>query len=98
VSTNFPHKTLAQANLDSGDLGEAVAVLEKSVTAYTPSKAYYSIWSVKSHYLLGIAYERSGWNGKAIEQYEEFLEIWKDADPGIPEVEDARIRLERLTS
>ena len=30
------------------------------------------------------------------EQYEEFLEIWKDADPGIPEVEDAEERLKRL--
>jgi hypothetical protein len=46
--------------------------------------------------MLGIAYEQSGWTGKAIEQYEEFLDIWKDADPGIAEVEDARERLARL--
>jgi hypothetical protein len=42
------------------------------------------------------AYEKSGWNNKAVEQYEGFLEIWKDADPGISEVEDARDRLTRL--
>jgi len=31
-----------------------------------------------------------------IEQYEEFLEIWEDADPGILQVDDAKERLKRL--
>jgi hypothetical protein len=53
---------------------------------------------VKAHYLLGLAYEKSGWSSKAIEKYQKFLEIWKDADPGIPEVEDARERVARLKS
>jgi hypothetical protein len=47
---------------------------------------------------LGLAYEKSGWTSKAVDKYEEFLDIWKDADPGIPEVEDARDRLARLKS
>ena len=64
---------------------------------YGVDRAFGSIRAVKAYYLLGLAYERSGWNKKAIEQYEEFLEIWKDADPGIPEVEDAKERLEKLT-
>jgi hypothetical protein len=51
-----------------------------------------------AHYFLGIAYEKSGWKEKASQQYQEFLEILKDADPGIYEVEDARARLARLKS
>jgi cytochrome c-type biogenesis protein CcmH/NrfG len=51
---------------------------------------------VKAYYYLGIAYEKTGRNDDAIKPYEEFLDIWKSADPGIAEVIDARNRLAKL--
>jgi len=48
--------------------------------------------------MLGKIYEQQSNRGKAIENYEKFLDLWKNADPGIPEVEDARKRLAGLKS
>jgi tetratricopeptide (TPR) repeat protein len=91
------HFMLARAYQELDRLGEAVSEFEKElVSNYGYGRSFWAIWAVKTHYYLGLAYENSGWNKKAIEQYEEFLDIWKDADPGIPEVEDAKERLEKL--
>jgi len=46
--------------------------------------------------MLGKICEGQGDMTKAIEHYQKFLDLWKDADPGIVEVEDARKRLARL--
>ncbi len=50
----------------------------------------------KSFYMLGKINEELGDKAKAIEHYEKFLDLWKDADPGIPEVDDAKKRLATL--
>jgi tetratricopeptide (TPR) repeat protein/predicted Ser/Thr protein kinase len=88
---------LAEAYLKAGKLGEAVAMFEKGLLRYDEGRTSWVPPCVKGHYTLATAYEKSGWTAKAVEQYREFLEIWKDADPGIPEVEDARRRLAALT-
>ena len=43
-------------------------------------------------------YQQKGWYAKALEHYEKFLDLWKNADPGIAEVEYARKRLAGLKS
>jgi len=48
--------------------------------------------------MLGKIFEEQGDIAKAIEHYKKFLDLWKDADPGIVEVEDARERLAGLKS
>ncbi len=89
---------LGRAFLRAGRLEDAVETLEMALSDYSTIRAVLTVLSVRAHYLLGSAYEQSGWTNKAIEQYEEFLEVWKDADPGIPEIEDAHQRLARLKS
>lgn len=92
----WAHFTLAEAYLESDRLGEAVAEFEQVLSRYDDNRALCALRAVKAYYLLGLAYEKSGWDKKAIEKYEEFLDIWKNADPGIPEVEDAKERLKKL--
>ena len=41
-------------------------------------------------------YQKKGWVGKAIEHYDKFLHLWKDANPGIPELDDAKKQLAAL--
>lgn len=94
----YAHFMLARAYQESNQLDKAVSQLEGVLSQYNESRAVSGIWAVKAHYLLGLAYERSGWNSKAAEQFDEFLKIWKNADPGIPEIKDAKERLARLKS
>ena len=89
--------SLAYAYYKADDLEEAQEEYEK-ITSLTVDRIYYGDIYVKSFYMLGMIYEQKGWKGKAIEHYEKFLDLWKDADPGIAEVEDARKRLAGLQS
>jgi hypothetical protein len=47
-------------------------------------------------YLLAKINEELGDTAKAVENYERFLDLWKDADPSLSEVDEARQRLSRL--
>jgi len=84
--------SLALAYYQSGDLEKALGEYEKIISLTTGRIAYGDIYA-KSFYMLGKIYEKQGQKDKAREQYRKFLDLWKDADPGIPEVEDARKRL-----
>ena len=87
---------LALAYLKAGRLADAVEELERLLERFGRRRAYDAINAVKAYYHLGVAYEQSGWYDKAIDQYEKFLDIWKDADPGTEELEDAKRRLAAL--
>ena len=88
---------LALAYYGSGDLDKAQEEYER-ITALTNGRLYYGDIYAQSFYMLGRIYEQQGDTAKAIEHYEKFLTLWKDADPGIAEVEDAKKRLAGLKS
>jgi tetratricopeptide (TPR) repeat protein len=95
----FPDQLyLGRCLLGAGKLGKAVTTLEKTMNTYSDSRGSWPHLSTLGHYWLALAYEASGWNNKAVEQYESFLDIWKDADEGLKPIEDAKERLERLKS
>jgi tetratricopeptide (TPR) repeat protein len=94
VAYNFPFlkDTLARAYEQNGEIDKAIAEYER-LTAFYPKSREPFLIHPKYHYRLAKLYEQKGLKAKAAASYQRFLDLWKDADPGLPEVEDARKRL-----
>jgi tetratricopeptide (TPR) repeat protein len=89
--------SLAMAYFKRGDFKRARKEYEK-ILSLTLGRLYYGDIYAKSFYMLGKIYEEQGNKSKAIEYYEKFLSLWKDADSGIAEVDDAKKRRAGLKS
>jgi len=87
--------SLAEAYYRAGDSAKALEEY-KMISSLTFPRIWDGDIYAKSFYMMGMIYERMGSKAKATENYGRFLELWKDADPGIPEVIDARKRLEAI--
>ncbi|HTK82101.1 MAG TPA: FlgO family outer membrane protein [Bacteroidota bacterium] len=93
--------------LKAGRIQEAIDEFQRNVRyapiQYTPydldrlpMSPYGMIGVVKSHYWLGTAYEQQGNKQQAIEEYDKFLQLWKNADFKSSELADAKVRLSKL--
>ena len=85
----------ARAYQQKGETDKAIAEYERLIT-FDPKLKGRHLIHPRYYYKLAKLYEQKGWKGKAIEFCEKFLDLWKDADPGIPEVEDVKKRLAAL--
>jgi tetratricopeptide (TPR) repeat protein len=88
----YPFADALYANKDTERAQEEF----EKITRLTLGRQDYGDLYAKSFYMLGKIYEERGDSAKSIEHYEKFLDLWKDADSGLPEVEDARKRLAGL--
>lgn len=87
--------TLAQAYFKAGKLNEAKRESEKILDLHLGRIGEGDFYA-KTLYTLGNISEQQGQRKTAVDYYRRFLELWKDADPEIPEIEDAKTRLANL--
>jgi len=83
---------MGRAYYESGDLDLAQDQFEW-ISRITYNRKEYGDIYAKSFYMLGRIFEDLRNERKAQENYEKFLDLWKNADPGIPEIDNARISL-----
>lgn len=88
----FLKDVLARAYWKKGDLDRAAAEYRKLLTI-DPANQVRRLMSPLYHYRLGRVLEEMGDRAGARAEYAKFLAGWKDADPGHPELADARRRL-----
>jgi len=86
---------LALAYEKAGDLDKAIATCQE-ITRMTLGRRASGVIYAKAFYMLGKIYEKKIDKVRAVESYRKFLDLWKDADPGLPEVEDATKRIAAL--
>jgi serine/threonine protein kinase/tetratricopeptide (TPR) repeat protein len=86
---------LARARYELGDMNGAWKQYEK-ITRLTLGRLYSGDIYAKAFYMLGKIAEQQGDKVQARQNLTKFLDLWKDADPGIPEVDDASKRLAGL--
>lgn len=88
-------ESLAFAFLQKGDLDKAIEsyleFLKAEPLGYEPQESW-----ILAHYELGKLYQHQGRLDEARKYFERFLDIWKDGDPDLPPLVEARKRLALL--
>ena len=91
----FYFYSLAITYYKMNDLEQAQKQFENIIELTTGRLQWGDLYA-KSYYWLGKIYQRKNQKQEAFRNYEKFLKLWKDADLGFPETEDARKQLSIL--
>jgi tetratricopeptide (TPR) repeat protein len=91
----FYYEGLAEACYQSGDLTKAMETY-RAILSLTTGRLQWGDIYARSYYWLGKIHQRNGNSVEAAAHYENFLELWKNADAGMPEVADAKRQLGAL--
>ncbi len=94
-SSPYLKDDLARAYVKLGEHEKAIAEYEW-LTTVGPERELCPLIHPLYHYRLALLYEETGQDSRAVERYERFLSTWIYADPGRPEIVDAKTRLTRL--
>jgi tetratricopeptide (TPR) repeat protein len=78
-----------------GNLDQAIEEYKK-LLIFNPASQDRRLHNPVYHYRLAKLYEQKGLREEAKKEHARFLELWKDADNGIPELVDAKKRLAQL--
>ena len=84
---------LARCYFETGQNEKAIEAIRRVQRTY--GRLRFVVYP-KGFYLLGKIYERKGDTKLAIENYEKFLHLWKDADKDLPDLIEAKARLAKL--
>jgi len=91
-------ESLANYYFQTGDLERAIATYEEMISDRNSLGWETQECWVQAHLKLGIAYEELDNAEEAIYYYRQFVELWKEADEDLPDLLEAKSRLERLHS
>lgn len=86
------YDSLASAYRRNGDIDKAIKSYQK-ILNLTSGRLKWGDLYAKSYYWLGKLHQEKGLDEDAKDYYNKFLEIWSYADPGLGEIEDARLQL-----
>ena len=93
---SYTLESLANYYYNTGDLDMAISKYKEMIDIRNSLGWEAQEYWIKAHYNLGKIYEKKGNYEQAIIYYQDFINIWKDADNDLPELIDARSRLIKL--
>jgi DNA-binding winged helix-turn-helix (wHTH) protein/tetratricopeptide (TPR) repeat protein len=95
--TGFSIEALAHGYQQSGQTGEAVASYEKMLSSIDPSLGWepQQRW-LEARHALALDYASRGEKQKARDTLATLLNLWKDADPNLPLLEQAKAEYAKL--